>query len=174
MAETSINSILIAARRKLLASEFIVPLIGTDIGKDGPGGAWDDGWVFRSQDANSSPIRDPANTGTSSIVMSLRDPWSSPNTHNTMAFRQLKFSVFSDQSRSVNEALTASRDAELRCDRVASAIIKEFNDVGNVNQFWPNDTFIPSCLLFHDLQIQDVPNQDGLVEGLLSFALELF
>lgn len=173
MTGPSRQNVLAAARQKLIASDYFSPLIGTDVGKDATGKAFSDAWVFEGTDNASKPRRDPANTGTSAVVMSLRTPWSPPNISNTARFRLLQFCIYSDGTRGADKSLTGTLDASDRCDRIASAIIREFNDVGNVDHIWPNDTYIVSCVLYNDLNITDVDNQDGLKSGDLSFALTL-
>jgi hypothetical protein len=175
----TMEEVLIAARRKLLAASGFAALIGTDVGKDSlePGkysGAFEDGWVFRGVDVANKPERDPSATGTSTVSIAMRDRWGGPNQHNTLRFPQLQFTILSDMARpTADNGLIGQRDAELRCDRVASAIIKEFNDVGNMNHWWTSTTYIVSCLLYQDLIIRDVPDMDGLVRGELRFSLEL-
>lgn len=176
---TSMEDVLVAARRKLLASPGFSALIGTDVGRDSmePGkysGAFEDGWVFRGVDVANKPERDPSATGTSTVSLAMRDAWGGPNDHNTARFRQLQFTILSDMARPTSDnGLIGARDAELRCDRVAKAIVDEFNDVGNQNHWWPNNTYVVSCLLYSDLIIRDVPDMDGLVRGEVRFALVL-
>lgn len=172
---TSMDAVLIAARRKMIASSFVLPLIGVDIGKDAPGNTWDDGWIFRAEGNSAAPARNPANSGMAAVTMHLRDSWSSPSQYHTSRYRQLKIQIYADQTRpDGSNNLIAMRDAELRCDRIATAIIQEFHDVANRDTAWPNNiTLAGPCQLYSDLQIVDVVNNDGLVEGQLSFALQL-
>lgn len=167
------ESILKAARKKLLANAEFAALIGTDVGQD-DSGSFTDGWVFFGVGDSAAPMRNPANTGLSTVSFNMRDPWSSPNLHNTLSFRLLRFSVLSDMTRIAGKpGLIGTRDAEFRCDRITKAIVKTFNDVGNVDHHWPDGVFIVSSVLYHEPIIRDVINEDGLVEGDFSFALEL-
>lgn len=170
----SIEDVLTAARRKLLADLSFSDLLNVDVGKDPMGQLWDDGWVFRAYGKDHSPFRNPANTGLSSVTMHLNDKWGNPNPHNTLSFRLLSFEILADRTRNhTDPSLSTAYDAELRCDRVATAIKNVFNDVANRDHNWPNDVYIVSCVLYNDLEIDYVPNQDGLVEGTLSFAMHL-
>lgn len=173
MAELA-EEVIPAARKKLLASPFFSPLIGTDVGVDIAGqGAFTDGWVFKSNDDTNGPYRSVENTGKAAVVISMRLPWGSPNRHNTAQFKQLEFTVYADQTRDTDNELSAKYDAEYRFYRVARAIAKEFHDAGNVDHWWPGSVYIGSCVLYNDARIEDVAGKDGLVTGTLSFALEL-
>lgn len=170
----ALGDVLTAARRKLLADADFDALLNVDVGKDPMGQLWDDGWVFRAYGPNHAPYRDPANTGFAAITMHLRDPWTSPNLHNTLSFRLLTFEILADRSRDRDDpSLSSAYDAEDRCDRVATAIKNVFNDVANADHSWPNDVYVVSCVLYNDLELVNVPNQDGLIEGTLRFALSL-
>lgn len=173
------QDVLSAARSKALASSFISPLLGTDIGQDSMfpdlnyNGGFNDGWIFFGVGDALAPQRSPANLGTSSVSMGMRSTWTSPNLTNSLRFRQLAFNIYSDPSRTPgSNGLITVRDQEDRCNRVGAAIISEFNDLGNQNQWW-GDIYIVSCLLYSDLQIRDVPGEDGLVQGDIRFALML-
>jgi hypothetical protein len=176
---TSMEDVLIAARRKLLASPYFAPLIGTDVGRDSMepdkySGAFEDGWVFRGVGVTNNPERDVSFTGTSAVSIAMRDRWGGPNNHNTLRFPQLQFTIFSDNSRNDGDnGLLTARDAELRCDRVGAAIYAEFHDALNLNHRWPNDVYMVSCLSYSDLIIRDVPTLDGLVRGEMRFALQV-
>lgn len=172
---TTIESVLIAARRKLLASTGFTNLLNVDVGKDAMGGIWDDAWLFRGYGPNHAPMRDPSNTGLASITMTIKRPLSTATTqYNTMAFRLLEFDILADMSRQqADPSLSKSYDADLRCDRIATVIKEVFNDVANDDHDWPNNTYIVSCVLYDDLYLTDIPNKDGLVEGTLSFAVSL-
>lgn len=168
------EDVMIAARRKLIAAPDFAALIGTDVGIDAVGGAYTDAWVFRSSDDTYSPDRNPRNTGTSAVVLGMSDDnWTAPNNYNTLRFPVLAFRVYSDSTRGSDPALMIQKDARDRCDRVATAIISTFNDVGNNDHTWPNGVDIVSCVLWNDLVITDIDLEDGLVVGDLSFALEL-
>ncbi len=169
---TSMNDLLIAVRRKLLAFPEFADLIGTDVGRDPIGQAFRDGWVFRSDNDDFRPDRNPRNSGTSTVTFGWRNPWTNPNAHNTARFPHLEFVVLSDQTRKTGDTtLTFKNDAAERCDRVATAIRNCFHDPANQSHAWPNDVFIVSCVLWNDVIIRDVPEQDGLVAGTMSFAL---
>lgn len=175
----TLEELLVAIRRKLLASDYFAPLIGTDVGTDSMegsiySGAFNDGWVMPGVANENKPLRDPEATGTSTVTYHIRGPWTSPNQYNTLEFPMLVFTIFSDQSRiSTDNSLLHARDAELRCDRVARAIKDEFNDKANRDHNWPNGVYVGRCELFTDLVIRDVPGSDGLVEGDLRFSLQL-
>lgn len=170
----TIKDVMSSARRKLIASPHFSPLINVDVGADEPGSAFDDGWVFLGDGDSIAPYRHPANTGFASVSFNMRDPWREHNDYNTLDFRQLKFSILADLTRVEGKTnLTGTADAEFRCDRIATAIKDTFNDVGNADHHWPNNVYIISCLLYMDLYIDDVPKKDGLVEGTLSFKLEI-
>lgn len=168
----SMEDVLIGARRKLLADTAFAALIGTDVGRD-IGGAYNDGWVFRSGDDVMTPDRNPRNTGTSSVVLSARDTWIGPNRNNTLRFPLLNVRILSDSTRGTDPTLLMAKDAEYRCGRVGTAIFNALNDVGNRSHVWPNGAWIVSCILWNDLKISDIPNEDGLVSGEMSFALEI-
>lgn len=175
----SYSDILVAVRRKLLASPHFSPLVGVDVGVDTIDltrydGAFNDAWVFRGVEDTSKPMRDPSATGMATVSFDLRQPWSVPNNHNTLRFRTLRFVILADQTRIVGDnSLIGTRDAEDRCDRIGKAITAEFNDPANRNHNWPNNVYVVRCDLFGDLIISDVPNLDGLVSGDLRFSLHL-
>lgn len=175
----SIDDILRAARRKLIASPYFSPLIGVDVGVDtmDPGrysGAFSDAWVFRGVGVPNSPERDPSGTGKATVSIGVRDRWGGANDHNTARFPVLQFVVIADMTRPTDDnGLIGARDAELRCDRVASAIRAEFHDAANQHHWWTDDVFINTCLCLTDLSIRDVENMDGLVRGDIRFKLEV-
>lgn len=171
---TSMQDVVVSARRKLLADAGFVSLIGADVGKDAPGGAYTDGWLFKAVDDAYSPDRNPRNSGTSAVVLGMRGPsWTAPNVNHTLRFPTLDFRIYSDSTRSADLTLLIQRDADYRCDRVATAIKNVFNDVANNDHNWPNGVFIVSCVLWTDIKIHDIDNEDGLVAGDMTFALEL-
>lgn len=169
---TTMQEILTSARRKVITSSHVTPLIGVDIGKDQTG-AFTDGWIFLGHDDWNTPERNPSNTGKASVTLSMRNPWTTPSMHNTAKFRLLRVHIMADMSRPTDTRLTGTKDAEFRCDRIASAIVKELHDVANKDHLWPNGVFVISCVQFTELAIVDVNDQDGLVSGDLTFALTL-
>lgn len=168
------KDILIAARRKLLANASFAALIGNDVGRDlDYGGPFTDGWVFHSPDDEMSPERNARNTGTSSVVMTIRTPWTTPNLHNTLEFPELLIRIYSDATRFDDPSLSVADDGQYRCENVAKAIKNTFNDVANSDHLWPNGVYVVSCVLWNDLRVRDVPDEDGLVMGDLTFALQI-
>lgn len=171
--------VLKSARRKLLRSPKFISLLGTDVGQDSMfpgvyGGGFNDAWLFYGIGETSAPERSPANTGTSAITMDLRTNWGTPNFYNTADFRILRFTIYSDLSRTSldSNGLIAARDAEDRCDRIAQAIKSEFDDVANETHWW-DDVYINNCSLYTALTIMDEPGEDGLVRGDIRFKLTL-
>lgn len=175
----SMEQVLVAARRKLVASPHFSPLIGVDVGVDtlDPlrySGAFNDAWVFRGVGVPNNPERDPSGTGYSTVSIGVRDRWGGTNDHNTARFPVLQFTILADMSRPVGDnGLIGARDAEPRCDRIASAIYAEFHDAANQNHWWTTDTYINTCLCLSDLIVRDVPDMDGLVRGDIRFKLEV-
>lgn len=169
----TLKELLTSARNKLINAPSITPLLGADIGQDPVGGAFSDGWIFLGHDDWEAPERDPANTGKAAVVLSVRNHWTSPNRHNTLRFPLLRVHILADMSRPNDVRLSAIKDAEDRCDRIAIAVSSVFHDVLNIDHVWPNDVFVISSVKYTDLAIVDVNNKDGLVSGDMSFALEL-
>jgi hypothetical protein len=171
---TSIGDLLAGARRTLLADANFAALIGVDVGADPAGQPWADGWVFRGQTANNDPTRNPAGSGKASVTMQMRDPWGSPDSYHSQQFRLLRFSIWADCTRAaLDPTLIVTRDAELRADRIATAIRAVFHNPANALHTWSGVPII-SSVEYGQLHISDVPSQDGLVEGALSFAVVAF
>jgi len=167
------NSVMAAARQRMIADPDFSALIGVDVGKSDTG-AWTDAWIFRNFNEDGSPLVNPAGSGMAAITMDMREPAFSVSQYHTLISRQLRFYIYTDPTRSTTDStLIKTRDAEIRCSRIADAIRNIFNDVANRVHFWNATTYIISSVLYEDLHILDVPGQDGIVEGTISFALEL-
>jgi hypothetical protein len=175
------DELMSAARAKLIASPYVAPLIGVDIGQDSMfpntyDDSFTDAWIFRGEGSLGVPVRNPRSLGVASVSLVQRNPFSFPNLHNTMRFRQLQVFIWTDMTRAGNSPdLYYEKDAEDRCDRIASAIIQELNDTANRDHWWGN-TFITSCTLGSDLTMDDVvgtSDADNLIVGEIRFNLVL-
>lgn len=175
----SMDDLLTAARRKLIASPHFAPLIGVDVGQDSMdptrySGAFNDAWVFRGVGVPNSPERDPSGTSKATVSLGFRDRWGGTNDYNTARFPVLQFTILADLTRpATDNGLIGARDAELRCDRIASAIYDEFHDAANQHHWWTSSVYVNTCLCYSDLIVRDVPDMDGLVRGEIRFKLEV-
>lgn len=168
----NIEDLIVAARRKLLADSRFSSLIGTDVGRDGIGGAYRDAWVFRSVDDNYTSERDVEGSGTSAVVISSDLNWTSPTRDKTLRFPQLRFDIWADCTRSAtDDSLPIAKDARYRADRVATVIREIFHDAGNRVHLWPNNVYVVSSVLWNDLNVGDVDTRPNIVHGDLSFAI---
>jgi hypothetical protein len=174
-AELTAGDLQASALQRLRTALTAAGLIGDEVGRDGsggqPSGPFSDGWLFAGFDNDGNPLRRVEGTGLSAITIQSRDSWA-VNEHNTQEFPVLVVSIYTDCLRD-GMGNVASRDADMRCRRIAKVVRSTFHLPAGPNGDWPGGVRVTSSLSVQDLSLMDIPDSDGAVRGVLRFHLAL-
>ena len=160
----------------LLADAGIQALVASGaLGKDVPGGPWEQGWVFQGLE-EIKPFRDVEGTGKSAIVLRVMDSWGQ-NKHNSASFPTLQVLVWADPTRNADGSTTA-RDATAKCEVVCRAVDRLLHDPANSRHIWPlgpsmGNLFVVACVRSAGPSIEEVPDSDGGCRGELRYEVSM-
>lgn len=140
--------------------------------------AWDligltsggDPWIWRWR-----PWEAVEGTSKVGIVLARHRGWAVPNRHNTLEFPLLQVEIYADPARG-DELLPERKDAEEKALAVGKVVKDKLHVPLGKDIWWGNEEGrirVVSSLASSEIGVEDVPDGDGMVRGLLTFDVEV-